>query len=170
MVSTEVYAILVSGLGIAASILYYTMTLRNANKTQQQQLETRRTQVCTTLLQNSMTEESMLRHIELLEAQFTDFDDFLEKYDSSVNPEHAAKRLTTWWRYNTLGYMIKDGLIDAGTVYNFIGPGSMLQWRKWKPIIEGLEKTGDSTPGVYEGFDYLYSEMEKIRQQRGHSN
>ena len=168
MISVEIIALVLTGVGLIASIIYYANTLQNANKTQEQQLAARRTQVCTALLQGSMTEEAMQRHIELLETQFTDFDDFLQKYDSSVNPELAAKRLTTWWRYNTIGYMIKDDLIDASTVYNFIGPASMLQWRKWKPIIEEYEKTGLSTPGIYEGFDYLYTEMDKIRQQRGH--
>ena len=45
MVSLEVVAILLSGIGISASLVYYANVLANANKTQQLQLETRQAQL-----------------------------------------------------------------------------------------------------------------------------
>jgi hypothetical protein len=45
MASFEFLAIIISVLGLAASITYYATILNNANKTQQQQLETRQAQL-----------------------------------------------------------------------------------------------------------------------------
>ncbi len=45
MIDYSTLAIVLTGLGLTASILYYTMVLRNANKTQQLALETRQAQL-----------------------------------------------------------------------------------------------------------------------------
>jgi hypothetical protein len=45
MVQIEYLPIVLTGIGIIVSILYYTSVLRNANKTQQQQLDTRQAQL-----------------------------------------------------------------------------------------------------------------------------
>jgi len=45
MASFEFLAIMFTGIGLMVSVLYYTFTLQNANKTQQQQLETRQAQL-----------------------------------------------------------------------------------------------------------------------------
>ena len=45
MVSFEFLAVILTGLGLTASIVYYASILRNANKTQEIQLETRQAQL-----------------------------------------------------------------------------------------------------------------------------
>ena len=85
----------------------------------------------------------------------------------SVNPEAGILRLTIWWRYNSIGYMLKEGLVGAETVYNFIGPASIQQWDKWGPNIKEQEERGEMAwHGIYEGFEYLAKEMEKVRDRR----
>ena len=44
MISLDVFALVLTGLGLIASIIYYANVLSNANKTQQMQLETRQAQ------------------------------------------------------------------------------------------------------------------------------
>jgi hypothetical protein len=45
MASFEFLAIILTGLGLTASIVYNAINLRNANKTQKQALETRKAQL-----------------------------------------------------------------------------------------------------------------------------
>ena len=61
MVSTEVLAILISGVGITTSILYYTLTLRNQNRS-------RETQWVSQLLENKINEESMESFMDVMSA------------------------------------------------------------------------------------------------------
>ena len=49
MASFEFLAIILTGLGLTVSILYYTTVLQNANKTQQMALETRQAQLFSSL-------------------------------------------------------------------------------------------------------------------------
>jgi len=60
MASFEFLAIILTGLGLTVSILYYTFTLQNANKTQKLQLETRQTQVFMDLYKTMASKEFMM--------------------------------------------------------------------------------------------------------------
>ena len=62
----EFLAIVLTGLGLTVSILYYTSVLQNAIKTRELQIE----------------------GIELLKMTWTDYDDFENKYGSDNNPEN----------------------------------------------------------------------------------
>jgi hypothetical protein len=57
MVSLEIIALVLTGLSITASILYYTMNLRNANKTQQLALENRQAQLYMQLMNKDTSQE-----------------------------------------------------------------------------------------------------------------
>ncbi len=64
--------------GVIAGLSYYILTIRNANKV-------RKTQTLMQLREQLLTKEWLDDYTELLEAEYSDYDDFLRKYDSSVN-------------------------------------------------------------------------------------
>ncbi|TFH14082.1 hypothetical protein E4H04_10865, partial [Candidatus Bathyarchaeota archaeon] len=73
MVQIEYLPIVLTGIGIIVSILYYTSVLRNQNKTRQTQL----------FLQfyNRLTDKQFFTEFKnTLDQEWTDFDDYLEKY------------------------------------------------------------------------------------------
>jgi hypothetical protein len=80
MVSLEVAAILLSGIGISASIVYYSNVLRNTNKQ-------RMTQLAMSLSNILSSPETTGNTIKILSYKWDDFEDFRRKYDSTVNPE-----------------------------------------------------------------------------------
>jgi hypothetical protein len=80
MASFEFIALILTGLGLTASIVYYASVLRNSNKTQQLALETRRLQIIMDLDQEMKSFETYNRIIELLNMQWTDYEDFERKY------------------------------------------------------------------------------------------
>ena len=74
----EYLPLVLTGLGLTASIIYYTSVLRNANKTQQMQLETRQAQlfhgIYTSLDDDWWNAYHLLRNTE-----WTDYSDFSNK-------------------------------------------------------------------------------------------
>jgi hypothetical protein len=48
--------------------------------------------------------------------EWIDFDDFLRKYDSTVNPDNFAKRNLIWSLFQELEYMLYQNLVDRETV------------------------------------------------------
>ena len=105
--------------------------------------------------------------LELMESEWADYDDFLERYDSRVNPEHYVKRYKLWITFDELGYLVKKGYIDLDSVYDMyqtVGP--IGHWFKWKPIILEQRKRNQN-PKWMQWFEYLAEETLKLRQRDG---
>ena len=64
MASFEFLAVILTGLGLTVSILYYTTVLQNANKTQQSQLETRQAQLYMQVFQELNSEKRWKEYLD----------------------------------------------------------------------------------------------------------
>jgi hypothetical protein len=167
MVSFEFLAIILTGLGLTASIIYYASVLRNSNKTQQLALETRRLQIIMDLDKEMKSFETYNRIIELLKMQWNDYDDFERKYGSDNNPENFAKRYSVLYSLNSLGILLKDGYIDADTAYDLLGEVSTIWlWVKFESVIMEIRQKYN-VPTALQYFEFLNDELMKVRESRG---
>jgi len=164
MVTVETVSIVFTGLSISLAAFYYIMTLRNAQRTQEMQLETRQTQIFMQIYQQLNSEDSFRTWAELMNIECENYDEFLRKYDSVVNPDSLGKRSHIWWSYHTIGVLLQDGIIEPELVYRLMGPLIIMQWQKWSGIIED-SRQGENVPESLWGFEYLYIEMNKLREQ-----
>ena len=144
-------------LGVFIAAVFYVLNLRETTKN-------RRISYTNTVIQQFLTEEGQRRNIDCYSMQWTDFEDFKKKYDSRVNPENYAKRMSLWLLYDSIGYLYKSGLIDLDTVSNVGGRIIVWDWLKFKPIIEEYRKT-DLGPHGFSNFEYL-AEAVLRRQER----
>ena len=146
---------------IPVGILYYIMTLRNAEKT-------RKFQTLKQLSDWLNSEEFYYKYFEINNAEWDDLEDFYNKYDSSVNIDMASKRMSLLQSTNILGKMVREGLVDRDIIWDWGGRGIIMTWEKYSEVIIGNRKRfylGDSS---YLGdFEYLYDEMIKERNHRG---
>jgi hypothetical protein len=163
----EYLPIVLTGIGLTASIIYYTSILRNANKTQEQQLQTRRIQLSTSITEKIGSKDFLRDFAEILKFEWVDVDDFLKKYDHRVNPESYAQRWTVWVAYENLGYLLREGLIDQEILFNVASTGSILVWGTYYPVIDNIRKN-ELGPRFMENFEYLASEMWKVCKARGY--
>ena len=153
MVQIEYLPIVLTGIGIIVSILYYTSVLRNANTTRQAQLFMQ-------LFQEMNTERFWETWIDLLAADIPDYQTYLEKYDSTVNREHFAKRTQMWYHFNAIGDLVKKGTLSLETVEPIVGTAGFTLWIKWGEIIKQI-RIDYGMPRTYDGFEYLYNSLEK---------
>jgi len=167
MVSFEFIALILTGLGLTASLVYYANVLSNSNKTQQMQLETRRMQIIMDVDQELKSYETYNKIIEIMNMEWDNYDDFEKKYGSDNNPENFAKRYSVLWRLNSIGILVRDGFIDAETVYDLLGEFSTIWvWRKFEPIIRET-RVRYNVPLALNDFEFLYNELIKVREQKG---
>ena len=75
----EYLPLVLTGLGIIVSILYYTSVLRNQNETQQMQLETRNAQFFIQFAKEINTPEKASNWAKLARYEWKDLKDFEEK-------------------------------------------------------------------------------------------
>ena len=159
MIQIEYLALVLTGLSITVSILYYTLTLRNQNRT-------RETQWVTQLLDKKIDQESMERFLELMDAEWDDFATFIRKYDNTVNPKHAATRNAQWNFFEMLGGFVKGNRLDVELVYKFYNMRCLLMWFKFETVIKEYRK-GTLDRDYLENFEYLAEKMAEMRLKRG---
>jgi len=146
--------------GVIAGFSYYVITVRNTTKA-------RKTQLAQHINEEITSIEKSLISLELLEMEWDDYEDYLKKYDSTINHDNYAKRALIWGMYNELGVFLKQNLIDIETVYDLGGTlRPLLHWNKFKPIILEYRKRYDDPHG-YEGLEYVATEISNERVRRG---
>ena len=154
---------LVAIFGVIAGLSYYVMTVRNAQKNQRMAEESRQIQIIQGYLQ---AEEDFRRMIELLNMEWTDYDDFERKYGSDNNPDNYAKRGSVWMLFNNLGYMLKNGLIDRETLFELMHVMPLVVWAKFEGVIKEIRRRYNQ-PLSWIYFDYLAEECTKYMQEKG---
>ena len=148
-----------AAIGVCVAAIYYAMNLREANRN-------RRITLTTNLMQSFISEVGCRRFIDIMNMRWKDFDDFYKKYDSTVNPDNFAKRNSFFNSCEVLGYQYRHGLIDIGTLNAACTEMITISWAKFKPIFDSYKRFGDYSKHLYENFEYLANEMNKISLQR----
>jgi hypothetical protein len=141
-------------LGVCVAAFYYVINLRETTRN-------RKVALTTSLMQNFISEEGSRRWADLMQMQWKDYDDYVEKYDWSVNLDNYAKRNTVWNTCDILGYQYMSGQLDLGTVWSICNTAVPLTWEKFGPIILEGKKRGAFTKNIWEYFEYLAYEMSK---------
>jgi hypothetical protein len=147
-----------AAIGVCLAAVYYAMNLRETTRN-------RRITLTNTLMQPFLTEEGMKNMIDLTDMEWTDFDDFMKKYDSKVNPSNFAKRMSLWNNIEVLGFQYRSGMIDMGTVYSVCSNLIPMMWMKFKPVIDEYKKF-DYSRDLYENFEFLASEIAGYQARR----
>lgn len=166
MVSLEVIALVLTGLGLTASIVYYANVLSNANKTQQTQLETRQAQLFMQSYRETSTVELQTICFELLAWQWIDYKDFKTKYLSQ--PKEMGKFVTYMLFWHGLGVLLHEKYVPIETFYKMDQDGAapIMFWEKFKQVTLDMRKSRNQ-PNLFKYFEYYVEEMIKLRKKNG---
>ena len=145
--------------GVLVAAVYYMMNLRETTRN-------RRVTLTNTLMQTFTSEEGIKRYNELVSMEWTDFDDFVSKYDSTVNFDNWMKRTIVWNACEVIGYQYRTKMIDFNIVFTTCNTFVPILWTKFKPIIEEYVRRGVNPKLMYENFEYLADEINRVMKQR----
>ena len=168
MVQIENLPLVLTGLGLTASILYYTMILRNANKTrglqlkaQEQALETRQAQLLMQIV-NHWSQPWINDAREIMDnAEFDSVEDALRQAEE--NPEaYKAFRLFMNW-LEGIGVLVKEGYLDIRIIAELMSVAVKTYWEKYEPIIMYFRKT--IGPRQYIELENLYIAVMKYYEE-----
>jgi hypothetical protein len=160
MIQIEIVALVLTGLGLAVSILYYANILQNANKARQ-------THEYMQLFQSKHDLESYKSGFFIMNMNWTDFDDYMSKYSIKTNPQAAAIVESQTSYMEGLGVMVKQNMVDVETVFQMIGTRVILYWLILESMIKEFRKPEWATPDYMKNFEYLAKKMIEMRKQRG---
>ena len=165
MVDYSTLAIVLTGLGLTASILYYAMVLRNTNKTQQLALETRQAQLFMHIYYTWSSRENINIRRELRTWTWTDYDDFIQKYGEANNPEAWSSFQELANFYEGIGVLIKRKLIDPAFVDDLMSGETLWGWVKFGVIVREY-RVRKNAPYFYEFWEYLYNAVSAIAHEQ----
>jgi hypothetical protein len=166
MVDAQTIGVLVTAASVSIAAIYYTMTLRVQRENMKQTLETRRIGLIDSIMTRALNEEGMRNYIELLRCEWSDFEDFEKKYGMGSDVNATAKRYSQWQLYNSIGMMLRKGMVEAEDIYEMgLGMGMIWLWEKYQPIIEE-NRLRYNGPEYLKNFEYLACEMSKVKASR----
>ena len=153
--------LVITGLGLTASIIYYASVLRNANKTRQ-------TQLYMQLMNKDTSQEFQGLRFDISQININDFEDLRKKIDT--DRELSVKFTSFMFHNDNVGYLLEAGLVDPEMIYKFGagGRGPIRDWETWSPYINYIRKTRD-VPDYLNGFEYYANKMREIRENKGYS-
>jgi hypothetical protein len=165
MITLEQVVYIIPILGLTASIFYYAMVLRYQNKTRQ-------TQMLMELYAAYRDPEFANAWGEIMDQEFTDFDDFWQKYGNESNREAWNRWQSVARLFNGIGVLVKKGMVDIDLVEELLAVIILVSWNKMSPILYGFREWTKTQPFTVtskkyqslSGFEYLYNEL-KNRDQ-----
>lgn len=141
--------------GVIAGFSYYVLTVRANQRNQQHQLETRRAQLYMTLF-NTINNQNLWKHVvEIRQYEYTDYDDFMQKYGPIENPEAYNKLTKVWWFFTELGTLVYRGYITLDDCSHLMSSTPLEIWSQFQTAIEGLRQHYYRSGTGYLTFEYL---------------
>jgi isopentenyl diphosphate isomerase/L-lactate dehydrogenase-like FMN-dependent dehydrogenase len=172
MVELETINMLVQIVGVSAAAIAtvvgvrsYIVSNKRAQETRDRELETRRISLIDSMASRLQTPEAMKIYQEIMNYEWRDYEDYVRKYGSAYNMEAAAKRLGTWNVYNSVGAMLRKGIVEPEDVYDLGAHGIVQLWVKYRSIIEESRRRINGQDWLRD-LEYLAGEMTKVKLKR----
>ena len=150
-------SILVSSIGMMIALVYYTVTIRNQNRTRQAQL----------LMQvyNRFDSPDKVRAFqEVFHWVFRDFEEYSEKYGRTSNPEAHNSLTSLITFFEGVGTLVKKGDLPIDSVYLLMGGLTIILWEKFEPVKGQIREIMNYPRWACET-EYLHNELIKYRAE-----
>jgi len=109
--------------------------------------------------------ECVMQRLTIWNWDWSDFDDYWEKYGMQLSPEQSTKFISFVGRLEGIGVLVKRNLIDPKLVDDLISGPILRTWEKFGPmIIETRERL--DWPQHMEWFEYLYFQIKSIAEKQ----
>ena len=167
MVSFEFLAVIISILGLSASIIYYANVLRNANKTQKLQLETRQAQHFIQICNQTLNNPAFMKgYYVIMDSDWKDFNEYIE-FLGKPGSENWNDIFLVGGILESIGVMVKEGLVDIGLIWSLMGRIVIEYYEKIGPMLVERSRLWSMSRAEREQSslewkaDYLYHELMK---------
>jgi len=147
--------------GVIAGFSYYVMTVRNSQRIQKMQLETRQAGLFMQLFSIYDTKEFLEDFGKI--AYHVEYED-LADWESKYGPLTELSSYSSWVRvgrfFDGVGILVKKELIDAYLVTELLRELVINSWESMRAWVTEIREIM-GTPEVWENFEYLYGEVRK---------
>ena len=147
---------MVTTASVTVAVIYYMFTLRI-------NMKAREMEICRLHTSDWNSDQGMQRYAIVMSMEWKDYDDFMKKYGYS-NPEMWGKWLSQFFMFETMGVLVKSGVVDIEKLYALGGYGSIRVWEKFKGIIQSRRDSAWGQDYMINA-EFLAEEMFKIKMK-----
>jgi hypothetical protein len=147
----EYLPLILTGVGLTASIIYYATIIQNANKARQRELIYQRIPTINADFYNNWR--------RLFTAKWQTYQEFQEYI--SENPREYGYFAFITITLNSVGLLLKENVIDPERIFSVYTPNmTITTWNRSYPVIK-VWREGYGYSELYSGLEYLYNEARK---------
>jgi hypothetical protein len=165
MISFEQVLYIAPILALTASILYYSINVRNANKTQKMQLETRQVQIFMNNIigvRSSPEFQKLIYRVTFID-EWNDLQDYFNRYGPEHNLDAYSEHMFVWQLYDSVGFLLKKEVIDLSYIDDLFKASLIVAWKKFEPVIK-MNRQRVNQPNLWNQFEYLAEEVMRTQQ------
>lgn len=164
MITVEQVLYIVPILALTASILYYSVIVRNSSKTQKMQLETRQVQMFMNIsgVRSSPEFQKLIYRVTFLD-EWNELEDYFIRYGPEKDLDAYSEHLFVWQLYDTVGFLVTKGVIDLSFIDDLFKSSLIVAWRKFEPVIKANRERVDQL-SLWSHFEYLAKEIMRTLQ------
>jgi hypothetical protein len=165
----ESIPLILTGLGLTASIVYYTNILSNANKTrelqlknQEQTLKTREITFFHNTLGTMISSSIGLKNMSIITNQkFSSYEEWEQIHDN--NPDYREAWLWMFTLLDLMGIYLKEGVIDI-ELFALSNPWYFISfWNQYEHIFDKRKETYGAS--YFQNMKYFFDEFEKYMKK-----
>lgn len=165
LISIVDFSIISAALGVIVGVINSIYASRRAERQRQTEIETRQAELFMNIYDKwSSIENNRTRRI-LEKWEWSDYDDWNEKYSREINPEAYSQFATIAQWFEGIGVLIKRKLIDPTLVDDLMSMSSLWGWETFGPIVKEY-RVRRNRPQYYEFWEYLYNEIRAIAYEQ----
>ncbi len=155
----QTVSIAVASASVTLAAIYYMWQIRH-------QTRIRKTDLFIRLYSTFSTNEFQEARRTIMNSQFKDYEDYVQKYGSVISETAMNKAVSTVTNlYELVGVLLYRKQIDLGMVYDVVGSKVVkIVYGRLEPLMLGVRREFDE-PTAYGGFEYLYNELVRKEPQ-----
>ena len=149
-------------IALIVGITYYLFIMRNSQRTQQLQLETRQAQLFQGVF-NRLDEEWWTSYWYILNTEWSSYAEFSEKLNPQNETELGRAHNKVWGVFEYLGVLVREGLLNIRLVALQINIATRMFWEKHEPIMQDWRM--DTGARIASESEYLYKALIKYNEE-----
>ncbi len=152
-------------IALIVGIAYYLIIMRNSQRNQKIQVETRQAQLFMQIYDHYNDREFAKQLAEtLFNWEWEGVDDFYDKYGPETNIDAYSMWASLFNYFKGIGVLVKRKQMDISVVYDLMSSFLIPYWTRWEPIIK-VHRERYSVPTAWDGVEYLYNELMKYIEE-----
>jgi hypothetical protein len=139
--------------------------LTNNEKRRREELRIRKAELLWSIYRRWDEPDFLRAWNEVSSWEWKDYDDYMRKYGPGSDPELEVKRGMIGIYFESLGILLKRGLLDVSEIDDMMSGYVMGYWRKFEAVMLEFRRR-NNRPEAAEHIEYLYNEVRWVYMEQ----